>query len=147
MNTDTRHPATARKGLHVSLWAVQALLALFYVYAGVTKLATPAAELAKMMPWTGVYPGLVPFTGVVDLLGGVGMVLPMLTGVRPRLTVWAARGQIVLQLLATGFHLSRGEFMVVPMNLCLLALAAFVLWGRARALPLGQGRSTSGQVA
>ncbi|RUP31326.1 MAG: DoxX family protein, partial [Curvibacter sp.] len=37
MNTDTRHPATARKGLHVSLWAVQALLALFYVYAGVTK--------------------------------------------------------------------------------------------------------------
>jgi len=119
-----------------ALWVVQVLLALFYVYAGFTKLSTPADELMKMMPWTGALPALVPVTGLVDLLGGVGVLLPSLTRIKPRLTVLAALCTIVLQGLAIALHLSRGEDMVVPMNLVLIALAAFVLWGRERALPI-----------
>lgn len=77
-----------------------------------------------------------PVTGIVDLLGGLGVLLPALTRIQPRLTVWAALGTIVLQVLAATLHLSRGEVMVVPMNLTLIALAAFVAWGRSRAVPI-----------
>jgi hypothetical protein len=33
-------------------------------------------------------------------------------------------------------HLSRGEGAMVPMNLVLAALAAFVAWGRGKAAPI-----------
>jgi hypothetical protein len=54
----------------------------------------------------------------------------------PRLTPLAAAGLILLQLLAAAFHLSRGEAAVVPLNVALIALVAFVWWGRSRALPI-----------
>jgi uncharacterized membrane protein len=136
MTTQTLSVKTPRKGLAISLWAVQALLALFFIYAGVTKLTTPLDQLSKMMPWTGAYPSLVPVAGIADLFGGIGILLPALTRIWPRLTLLAAVGLLVLQVLAMGLHLMRGELMVVPMNVVLLALVAFVLWGRTRALPV-----------
>lgn len=128
--------APRRNLLGPGLWTVQSLLALFFVYAGGTKLAMSADQLAAMIPWTGDYPRLAVMTGVVDLLGGLGVLLPSLTRIQPRLTTLAAIGIIVLQVLALLFHLTRGEAAVVPMNVVVLALTAFVLWGRGRALPI-----------
>lgn len=54
----------------------------------------------------------------------------MLTGVQPRLTVFAAAGLVVLQICAMVFHVSRAEYQVLPINLVLLLLAAFIAWGR-----------------
>jgi hypothetical protein len=34
------------------------------------------------------------------------------------------------------FHASRGEFPALPLNVILLGLAAFVLWGRSRRAPI-----------
>ena len=139
MTTDTlpmARPTPPRKGLSIALWSIQALLALFFLYGGVTKLATPAVELVKMMPWTGSHPTLVSVTGIVDLLGGLGILLPALTRILPRLTPLAAVGLIVLQVLAMAFHVMRGETALAPMNAVLIGLAAFVLWGRTRALPV-----------
>ncbi len=124
------------KVLAVSLWTVQVLLAVFFVYGGITKLFTPATQLAEMMPWTANYPVLVLITGIADLLGGLGILLPSATRIQPRLTLLAGWGLIVLQILALGFHLMRGEAMVAPMNVILLALIGFVVWGRAKALPI-----------
>lgn len=124
-----------RRLLSASLWGVQGLLALFYLFGAYSKLTTPAAQLATMMPWTAEHPGLVSLTGWVDLLGGLGILLPALTRVQPRLTLLAALGMVLLQLLALGFHLMRGEFSVAPLNVVLLGLAVFVVWGRGRALP------------
>lgn len=135
MSTQLAASRRSRPLLGPVLWAVQVLLALFYVYAGYTKLATPPEQLAQMMPWTASHPSLVTFTGVVDLLGGIGILLPAALGILPRLSLLAAAGTIVLQVLALGFHLLRGEVAVAPMNVVLIALAAFVLWGRTRAVP------------
>ena len=66
--------------------------------------------------------------------------MPALLRIQPRLSVLAAVGIIALQVLAMGFHLMRGEAMVLPMNLVLLALAAFVFWGRTRAVPFAAAR-------
>lgn len=135
MTTDTL-AAPRRNLLGPLLWTVQVLLALFFVWGGYTKLATPPDALAKMMPWTAEHPMLTLVTGWADLLGGLGILLPSLTRVLPRLTPLAAAGLVMLQVLALAFHLSRGELPVLPMNAVLIALALFVLWGRARARPI-----------
>jgi hypothetical protein len=119
------------RALNVSLWVVQALLAVTFIGTAVWKLATPIPQLAAMIPWAGqVSPAFLYFTAVVDAAGGVGIVLPALTRIKPGLTVLAALGCAALQVCAVVFHLSRGEGASTPFNLLLVALALFVAWGR-----------------
>src|SRR5688500_6961094 len=117
----TNHaPATRSKFLHWSLWAVQVLLGLAFVMAGSMKTSTPYFELAEKMAWVGAVPeGLVRIIGVSELLGGLGLILPAATRIRPTLTAYAAAGLTVIMILAAAFHLSRGEGAAVPINVVL----------------------------
>ncbi|GJE60765.1 DoxX family protein [Methylobacterium sp. J-078] len=125
------------KALRIGLWIAQGLVALVFVLAGLTKLTTPIPDLSAMMPWTGQFPeAFVRLIGIVDIAGGLGIILPAATRILPRLTVVTALCCVVLQLLAMAFHVSRGEIPVLPLNLVLLTLSAFVLWGRATRAPI-----------
>ena len=127
------HSAT----LNVMLWIAQVLLAVVFIAVGFMKLTTPIPDLAKMIPWAGQLPtAFVRFIGVVDLAGGIGILFPALTRIKSGLSVVAALGCSVLQVLAIMFHLSRGEGMLTPLNFILLALALFVLWGRSKKIPI-----------
>ena len=100
---------------------------------GIWKLITPVSALAAKFPWMGeVSPAFLRLTAVVNLLGGLGVLLPTLTRVKPGLTVLAALGCAVFQLCAIVFHLARGEAANTPFNFLLVALSVFVLWGRRR---------------
>jgi hypothetical protein len=137
MSTTTISPAAPGRALRVSLWVAQALVFFVFVSAGVVKFFTPIPQLAAMMPWTGEHSEtFVRVIGLIDLAGGIGILLPALTRIMPGLTVLAALGCTVLQVCAIAFHVSRGEAAVTPLNFVLLALVAFVLWGRARKAPI-----------
>lgn len=128
---------SAPRALKIGLWVAQGLLCLTFGMAGVAKLSTPIPQLSSMIAWTGDTPeAFVRFIGLVDLAGGIGILLPALTRIQPRLTVLAALGITVLQVLAIAFHVSRGEFSLLPLNGVLLSLAVFVLWGRSRKAPV-----------
>jgi DoxX-like family len=75
--------------------------------------------------------GGVRFIGAAEILGALGLILPLVTGILPWLTVVAAAGLVIIQVAAVIFHLQRGEAKVVPMNLVLLILALAVVYGRA----------------
>lgn len=131
--------ATASPGklLRASIWLAQLAVAGLFCMSGVMKISTPIPELSAMMPWTGQLPAaFVRVIGLIDLAGGIGILLPALTRIKPRLTVAAALGCVVLQALAFGFHAMRGEFAMLPLNVVLFALSAFVLWGRRKAAPI-----------
>ena len=67
-----------------------------------------------MMSWVDTIPmPVVRAIGVLELLGAIGLILPPLTGIAPGLSLDAAIGYVVLQVCATGLHLSRGEKQVV----------------------------------
>jgi hypothetical protein len=132
-NTPPRPTTQSSTGLGVALWIVQGLLALTFVGTGVWKLATPIAQLASKMPWMGqVSPGFLYMTAFFDILGGLGVLLPSVTRIRPGLTVLAALGCAALQVSAAVFHFSRGEAANTPFNFLLVALSLFVAWGRRR---------------
>jgi hypothetical protein len=129
--------AERNRGLSIALWIVQALLALTFAGTGVWKLVTPVPDLAAMIPWAGqVAPSFLIMTAVVDLAGGLGIVLPSLTRIQPRLTLLAALGCALLQVCAIVFHASRGELANTPFNVVLVALSLFVFWGRRGPAPI-----------
>ncbi|MBV9175033.1 MAG: DoxX family protein [Chloroflexi bacterium] len=75
------------------LWLIQGLLALVFLLAGVVKLVTPADTLAVLIPLPTLF---VRFIGVCEALGGLGLVLPWLLGIRRQLTPLAASGLVVI---------------------------------------------------
>lgn len=137
MTTAAASTTTPRKGLHVGLWVVQALLALAFGAAGLLKLFAPVAQLAARMSWVPHVPeGLVRFIGVSELAGALGLVLPSLTRVQPKLTPLAAAALVAVMVLAAGVHVSLGEAPLTGVNAVLGGLAAFVAWGRFARAPI-----------
>lgn len=123
--------------LHVALWIAQVLLFALFAFAGSLKLMTPIAQLTQTIPWAADVPlGLVRFIGLAELAGALGLLLPSLTRIKPALTPLAALGLLVTMVLATGFHVMRGELAALGMPLLLGALAGFVAWGRFRKAPI-----------
>ena len=128
---------TSNKGLNIALWITQVLLAALFLMAGSTKLFQPINEIAKMLPWAAEMPaGMVRFIGLSELLGGIGLLLPSILRIQPKLSVFAAIGLALVQVLAAGFHISRGETSVIGMNFLFMAMAVFVAWGRAKKAPI-----------
>jgi uncharacterized membrane protein YphA (DoxX/SURF4 family) len=116
--------------LNFWLWAAAGLLAVLYLMAGGMKASQPIDKLAAQMKWPADYPRLTRFVGVSEVLGAIGLILPLATGILAWLTPLAAICLVVVQVLAIGFHLMRKEPQILPFNVVLLALAAFVAWGR-----------------
>ena len=132
-----------------ALWLVQILLALAFLAAGFMKLMAPMDQLAQSMVWVNDVPvWLVRFIGLAELAGGLGLVLPALTRIQPQLTPLAGAGLALDMFLAAVFHLARGEFGFIVPNLVLLALAAFVAYGRWNLVPIApRGASARTSIA
>lgn len=121
---------TRARGLNIALWAAQILLALVFGLSGSMKVFTSIEALSKNGAWIRDAEVLIRFIGISELAGALGLLLPSLTRIKPRLTSLAAAGLVVVMVLATGFHLWRGEPQALPITLGLGAIAAFVAWGR-----------------
>ncbi len=125
------------KAFPIVLWIAQVALALMFGMAGIMKATSPMVDLATKMAWTAALPEvLVRFIGVSELAGALGLILPSVTRIQPRLTPLAAMGLVTVMLLASAFHLSRGEAQVLPINFTLAGLAALVAWGRLKRAPI-----------
>lgn len=125
------------KGMNIALWVAQVLLAALYLMAGANKSFQSIEALSKMLPWVTEMPaGIVRFIGISEVLGALGLLLPSLLRKQPKLTIYAAWALALLQVMAAGFHLSRGEASVIGMNSVLIALSVFIAWGRNKKAPI-----------
>lgn len=115
--------------MNIILWIAQGILASILIWAAYMKLFKPE-ELPFL--WTKENADLVPITGVVDLIGGLGIVLPALLRIQPKLTILAAYGIVVLMITASVFHISRGEMKDIGFNIFMLLIAIFIAWGRQK---------------
>jgi DoxX-like family len=88
-------------------------------------------QALQEVPWLSAVPqDLFIFIGVGEFLGGVGLLLPAMTGVKPKLTPFGAFGLTLVMLLAAVFHIVQGMYNFVPINLVLGGIAAFIAHGR-----------------
>jgi uncharacterized membrane protein YphA (DoxX/SURF4 family) len=117
--------------MNIALWIVQALLAIAFGMAGLMKITQPKEKLAAQQPWVEDFaPTTVKLIGTLEVLGAIGLILPLLTGILPWLTPLAAVGLALTMLGAMATHLRRHEHPNLIANLVLLVLAAFVAYGR-----------------
>jgi uncharacterized membrane protein len=120
--------------MNIALWIVQGLLAAIFLFAGGIKLVMPMEEMLKQMPlplprW------FVLFTGVVEVLGAIGLILPWLLRIRPGLTPVAAAGLVIVMIGATVYTFAAGDVASALIPLLVGILAAFVAYGRWRLTP------------
>ena len=122
------------------LWIVQGLLALLFLFTGGIKLVLPLEVLTEGTPLPGLF---VRFLGVAEVLGAIGLILPGLLGIRPRLTPLAACGLVIIMIGATVLTLAGvvpgGGVAPVLIPLVVGLLSAFVAYGRWRLTPLRRG--------
>ena len=72
-----------------ALWIAQGLLAVFFLFVGFMKLIAPADVLATQFPLPAEF---IRFIGICEMLGALGLVLPLALKIRPELTSLAAAG-------------------------------------------------------
>ena len=70
------------------------------------------------------------FIGVCEILGAVGMILPVLTSIRPGLTPLGAGGLVIIMIGATVINIVNGMAAFAMPTAVLGLMAAYVVWGR-----------------
>ena len=114
------------------LWVLQILFGLFFIGHGAAMVIKPAQLNAQLeeLPFSSSF---LSFIGVMEVLGGIGLILPMWTNILPWLTPLAAVGLAIIMAGAVWSHLTRRETPQIVVTLVITLVLAFVFISR---LPL-----------
>jgi uncharacterized membrane protein YphA (DoxX/SURF4 family) len=121
--------------MNILLWIIQVLLGLLFVFAGVMKFLMSYEDMSKDAPVVLPY-GFLLFIGACEILGGIGLVLPWATGIKPGLTPLAAGLLIIIMMGAVVTSIPGGISMAVLPAVVALLLALIVWKRRAPAATL-----------
>ena len=113
-----------------TLWILQVLLALLFLFAGGVKLVLPADQLVKQAPMFSA--AFLRFIGVCEVSGAIGLILPVLLRIKPGLTPLAAAGLVIIMIGATVVTLMTGGIAMAIMPVVVGLLLVFVVYGRRR---------------
>lgn len=128
--------------MNLALWIVAGLLAVVFLVSSTTKLFVSKEDLHGLLhrlggaaeaagEWTRDFsPAALKAIGVLEFLGGVGLILPAALDIAPVLVPVAATGAVLLFAGAAIMRFRRGERATIIVDLVYLALAAFVAAGR-----------------
>lgn len=116
--------------MNTALWIVQAILGTMMLVVGLMKTFLPVERLNKFSWTTRSSKGFTRFVGISELLIGLGLILPQLTGILPMLTSLAALALCIIMVLAIAEHVKNKETHEIGKNVIILLLAAFVAVGR-----------------
>lgn len=121
--------------MHGLEWVFTIVLMVVFLLTGVNK-AFRYEKAGEMFPWVKDTPRtLVQVIGFAEILGALGLILPVSTGIYPWLTPVAAAALGLLILFAAVFHLRRGEKTEAYLDTLLLVMLAFVVYTRWSLMP------------
>ena len=115
------------RAMTITLWSVQVVLALIFLFAGSMKLILPIEVMTAQMPLPGLF---LRFIGVCEVAGALGLILPGLTRIQRGLTPLAASGLVVIMVGAVVLTFASEGVIWAVVPLVVGALAACVAYGR-----------------
>lgn len=118
--------------MNIALWIVAGLLAITFLASGAQKLTRSRQQLAAAgMTYADDFSTpSVKTIGILEIIGAIGIVLPLAFNVATVLTPLAATGLVVLMGGALVRHIRHRESRGVVVTGILLALSLFVALGR-----------------
>lgn len=115
--------------MNIMLWIFQILLGLLFVFSGVMKFIMPYEEMAKGTPVNLPHVFFL-FIGACEVLGGIGLVVPWLTKIKPFLTPLAAALLVIIMIGAVVFTSLSPTPAMAAIPAIVGFLCAFIAWGR-----------------
>jgi hypothetical protein len=110
-----------------TLWVIQGLLALLFLFAGGSKLVLPLEAMAGPVALPGWF---LRFIGVAEVAGAIGLILPALLRIAPFLTPLAATGLVTVMIGATTMMVATLGAAPAAMPFVVGVLAGSVAYGR-----------------
>ena len=94
---------------NILLWILQIFLGIYFINIGLMHFILPT-NLPDFINWMYDLPDTLHyFIGTLEIMAGLGLILPWLTKIQTRLTPIAGLGLVVLMIGAMIWHLQRGE--------------------------------------
>lgn len=108
---------------------VAGLAALLFFAAGLMKVVRPAPALRENgMGWVEDFsPTVVKLIGLAEVLGGIGLIVPVITGIAPILSPIAGICLVIIMIGAAMVHSRRKEPAVPAIGITVLTAVATVL--------------------
>ena len=116
------------KAKTIALWVIQILIALIFLAAGLPKLMSNPGIVERFRHW-GFPDKFYLFIGVVEVLGGFGLLVPKLTGYAALLLFGNMIGVVIT-------HATHNEFERLPFPVLLLILLGIVAYAKRPAFLL-----------
>ena len=110
---------------------------MLFLFAGGVKLVMPAADLTAQTPLPASF---LRFIGTMEILGGLGMVLPGMLRIAVKLTPLAATGLVMIMIGAVVVTIQTMGVAMAVLPFVTGVIALFVAYGRWRVAPLGSVR-------
>ena len=129
--------------MNILLWILQILFGLYFIAIGVMHFVIPPGLPAPMSWMYELSPMLHWISGTAEILGGLGLILRGIFRIQTRLVPLAALGLALVMVGAVGYHLLRGEYQNIVMNLILIAIMVFIAYGRTKLAPLADKNATT----
>jgi putative oxidoreductase len=122
-------PAPVARRLHRTLWTMQVLLGVFFVVASAGPKLLGEPNTAQSFADMGAAPWFRYFIGLLELAGGIGLLVPHLAGL-------AATGLALLMVGATITQvvIVHGGVVLVTTPVVLFAFFVFIAWHRRASL-------------
>ena len=128
--------------MNIILWILQVLLAALFAWHGMLFLSPPP-ELVEIMEkefslWFRI------FLGVAEVLAAIGLTVPGILRIQPRMIPVTALCLMTLMVFATVHHVMRGENSSAATTALILAVLGFVGYMRWKIKPVTDRKPETG---
>lgn len=139
-DTVTAPPATRGRGVNITLWVVQVLLAAFFLAAAAGPKLFGEQLAVEMFAQMGAGQWFRYLVGTLELAGAIGLLIPRLAG----LAALCLSGLMAGAALTQVFWLDTPALAITPV--ILLVVFGLIAWGRWPQLQFS-GRHTAAQTS
>lgn len=119
-NRNSRHALVLDLLINVLLWLGVIIAATIFVYAGWSKLT--GVEIGQFEAW-GYTPAFAVGIGVIEVVGGIGLLIPRTSG-------WASLALVAVMLGTIGTHLGEADYGAALAPVLMVVVLSFVLFAR-----------------
>ena len=116
--------------MDTTIWIVQNLMAVLFVLHGIAMFNPPAPVRESIVKKMGYSLPFLKMIGTLEVLGGLGLIIPSWTRIMPILSPLAALGLMVIMIGAAISHARQGESKQTVATSVVTLLVAFVAIGR-----------------
>ena len=120
--------------MNIAIWILQGLIAFIFMFSGINKAYFDEKTLVKkgQTGVEGLSKWFIKFIGVSEILGAIGLILPILLNKYIVITAISAICLGIIMIPAAYIHYKRTEMRNVAFNIIILAICGMIVYYRMK---------------